>query len=318
MSPGRHALAKDSWGWELQSGAAGPNTVIRGLFRFKQDPSLEPLLTASRRSHNGMRAYWDPVSWEQTQLKKKLFVTWIERQDCEKDAEYSSKVCSVGGGLGLARGWCQLGLRSFSTASPPDFITTNWTLRGPPRNWDQEGVSQFLGGADFTDIVFTTKKRERNGITRVPRLIFSFCLKGKISNERWKEPKGMLFLMAPPDYMVRDGSRLTQRSSVVLKWSIRPRLLSSLKSSRLKWTSSRSNHRLRKPKGRMTQIWGLALSQKDLLLLAHPRTIKIDGEGNCLFISVAQALENAGGGLTTTARLGLLVLPHLQKHCEKM
>jgi hypothetical protein len=132
MSPGRHALAKDSWGWELQSGAAGPNTVIRGLFRFKQDPSLEPLLTASRRSHNGMRAYWDPVNWEQTQLKKKLFVTWIERQDCEKDAEYSSKVCSVGGGLGLARGWCQLGLRSFSTASPPDFITTNWTLRGPP------------------------------------------------------------------------------------------------------------------------------------------------------------------------------------------
>jgi hypothetical protein len=68
----------------------------------------------------------------------------------------------------------------------------------------------------------------------------------------------------------------------------------------------------------MTQIWGLALSQKDLLLLAHPRTIKIDGEGNCLFISVAQAPENAGGGLTTTARLGLLVLPHLQKHCEKM
>lgn len=68
----------------------------------------------------------------------------------------------------------------------------------------------------------------------------------------------------------------------------------------------------------MTQIWGLALSQKDLLLLAHPRTIKIDGEGNCLFINVAQALENAAGGLTTTARLGLLVLPHLQKHCEKM
>jgi len=42
-------------------------------------------------------------------------------------------------------------------------------LRGAPRNWDQEGVSQFLGGADFTDIVFTTKKKGKKRYHKGPQ-----------------------------------------------------------------------------------------------------------------------------------------------------
>ena len=38
-----------------------------------------------------------------------------------------------------------------------------------PRNWDQEGVSQFLGGADFTDIVFTTKKKGKKRYHKGPQ-----------------------------------------------------------------------------------------------------------------------------------------------------
>ena len=184
-APAAEFLAKDSWGWELQNGAAGESAVAKGLFRFKQGQELEKNLTSSGGmtssglAHNGSMGlvcvFWDPVNWEQTPISKnnkKPFVSWIDQLSSESYADYAVRALSLTGGLGLARGWRQLGVRSSQGPLTPEFISRNWTLRGCPRHWGQGELVQFLEAADFKNLEFyiCQKKGKIGNMLAISRL----------------------------------------------------------------------------------------------------------------------------------------------------
>ena len=61
------AHIKDTWGWELQSGAAGNGSVCQGdSFGVKKGSFISQLLSASGRSHEGGRFFLDPLVWDGT------------------------------------------------------------------------------------------------------------------------------------------------------------------------------------------------------------------------------------------------------------
>lgn len=159
------AYIKDTWGWELQSGAAGIGSVVKGLIRVKKGPFIGQLLSASGRSHDGSRFFLDPLAWEGTPAGVKPFVSWIDKDPQEKDNAYASRVAKLAIEYGIARGWRQLGVRSMSEESK--VVTKrsqSWVMRSAPRHRDADDVVRFLQAAHFTEVELNVKKREKFGV----------------------------------------------------------------------------------------------------------------------------------------------------------
>ena len=97
---------QDTWGWELMPGAAGNDTVIKGLVRVKRKDQLTHLLSASGKSIQDIRVFLDPLDWTLTPKPwgKKPHISWVERRNKEDEAAYMNRAAKLGINCGLARG----------------------------------------------------------------------------------------------------------------------------------------------------------------------------------------------------------------------
>ena len=88
------------------------NNLIQGLMRVKIGDHADELIAKSGQMHNNMRWFVEPMSWQQCKLSsERPDVKWVEIADRESAQAYAQRVCTLSTGLGLVRGWVQLGLR---------------------------------------------------------------------------------------------------------------------------------------------------------------------------------------------------------------
>ena len=338
--PAAEALTKDSWGWELQNGAAGEGTVVKGLFRFKQGSELEQALISSGLISSGVRAYWDPVNWEQTPIKKKPFISWVEQLSNESYADYAVRALSLTGGLGLARGWRQLGIRSSQGVPVPEFISRNWTLKGCPRHWDQEDLVQFLEGADFKDMVFYAKKRERfgtcwqsRGSHKVPQTYMQLLYEGS----DFETGKFLVVEKTQRNGLSQGSTRLQGERRISLgpgnpKKAEVTQVEEQLGETQLDPSQEEGNSQPnqedldQQEDASMSTVnkraAGFGGSPEKKRSCVHPlpkgvARIANEGSGNCLFLSVSDALKAAGGGNHNHLKVRATAINHLKKHHDK-
>ena len=168
VSPDAASNLMDTWSWEMQPGSKGNNSVIKGLIRVKKGVPIGNLLTASGRSFEGLRIFIDPLDRNSTPDEawgKKPYITWVEQEKRENDSDYATRVARIAANGGVARGWRQLGLRSKQQPSDQSLTKKQWVIRSAPREWEMEDIEEFLKAADFKDVEFNSKKRERYGVT---------------------------------------------------------------------------------------------------------------------------------------------------------
>lgn len=120
-APASASLVLDSWSWELQTGASGANTVIKGLVRIKKEAALSTLLTSSGKILEDKRFYLEALDWTSTPADgwgKQPYIKWLDKERNEGDLEYASRAAGLGGTHGIARGWRQFGLSLLKTRNP--------------------------------------------------------------------------------------------------------------------------------------------------------------------------------------------------------
>lgn len=66
LAPACNGKLGDTWGWELQPGCSGPDSTVKGLLRIKNRDWNSTLLQLSGKINDGVRAFFDPLSWEDT------------------------------------------------------------------------------------------------------------------------------------------------------------------------------------------------------------------------------------------------------------
>jgi hypothetical protein len=66
VAPATANLVIDTWAWELQKGASGDNTVVKGLVRIKKANAVGHLLTTSGRAWEDKRCFWEALGWTTT------------------------------------------------------------------------------------------------------------------------------------------------------------------------------------------------------------------------------------------------------------
>ena len=187
-APNCRNSVQDTWGWELQPGSHGAQTVVKGLVRVKKSDALTSLLTASGRSFEGLRIFLDPLKWDDTSWKDQPFISWVEKLEHESETDYAARVAKMAN-MGIAKGWKQLGMRSTTDPGEQKSQAKTWILRSAPRHWNLEGVESFLGGAGFFDTLNSPARNLKNmallgsskGQEREIRITFSCSLKEKIS-----------------------------------------------------------------------------------------------------------------------------------------
>lgn len=152
VAPTCGSLLMDTWGWELLSGADGPDSVVKGL--------------VSGKLAQNVRIFIDPLDWSLTPKPwgQRPYVSWVERRTKEDDQAYMTRAAKLNVNCGLAKGWRQVGVRSM-TSNPLSVSTPlrTWSLKAPPRFWTLDQVTGFLEASQFESIEFVSKKWDKFG-----------------------------------------------------------------------------------------------------------------------------------------------------------
>ncbi len=157
----------DSWGWELQPGADGHNSVIKGLFRVEESVAAN-LLLQSGRSADNQRWFVEKLGRDLLAVApfdKDLAVQWVEKQEQETEFAYATRVAKLASQLGVARGVRQLGVRRVATAADKEARITRsrrWKAVNVPREYGYEDMEELLQGMGFQHVDITEKFRWRN------------------------------------------------------------------------------------------------------------------------------------------------------------
>ena len=157
----------DSWGWELQPGADGHNSVIKGLFRVEESVAAN-LLLQSGRSADNQRWFVEKLGRDLLAVApfdKDLAVQWVEKQEQETEFAYATRVAKLASQLGVARGVRQLGVRRVATAADKEARiarSRRWKAVNVPREYGYEDMEELLQGMGFQHVDITEKFRWRN------------------------------------------------------------------------------------------------------------------------------------------------------------
>lgn len=210
--------------------------------------------------------------------------------------------------LGVAKGWKQLGLRSVTQPDHSGKVSKAWVLKSAPRYWSMEQVESFLKAADVTEVSFTSKRWEKFGTT------WSFrAIRDGSQDYLQLLYEGTDFETESRFVVVERDLRLPKRNQVV---PLKPEKSVPLRSGFWEKDSERE-----KGLGKgvaATQIdespendgesndfdkdqnmeGDSAKRSKAAPLPLGVEKIQNQGEGNCLFLAVSQAIDNSGGGGT--------------------
>jgi len=164
-NPGAHFRAwaadsfgsiKDTWQWQLTRGPGGAEATVEGLIRMPS-ARVAAALSASGSRHGGETWFVSNVSRAQElQGVPALTVHWQEWESNEAWGTYLARCRRAAQAVdfGLARGAKQLGVRRVASEAElarPRTLRRLWRACGVPRSWSVEEVNEFLAECRFEE-----------------------------------------------------------------------------------------------------------------------------------------------------------------------
>ena len=337
VAPATTNLVIDTWAWELQKGASGDNTVVKGLVRIKKANGVGHLLTTSGRVWEDKRCFWEALDWTTTPQEgwgKKPYVKWIEKERNENDLEYAARAASLGGTHGLARGWRQLGLRSMSPFEGEEKPSTRlWVLKNSPRHWDMSEIDPFLSSAGFVNIDFVSKIRDRLGTSwmfRAQRSDQETYLQLLYDGESFDQAGK--FLVCELVARDRRGFQHTRLKNE-LRVPLRPATVVDLtedkpdESEQIGDTHMEDDDENKGERGteatKRPAVAGVGTSPEKKKVRPNPAMpdgvsrVPNPGAGNCLFEAIAQGIAKSGGGEHSHRAVRAAAVSHLTRQKTK-
>ena len=166
-NPGAHFRAwaaasfgsiKDTWKWQLTRGQGGAEATVEGLIRMPVARAAAAL-SASGQRHAGETWFVSNVSRNQEIAGvPELAVHWQEWEPSEEWSAYLARCrrASQAADFGLARGAKQLGIRRVASEedlAKPRTVRRLWRACGVPRAWSFDEISEFLVECHFDEPV---------------------------------------------------------------------------------------------------------------------------------------------------------------------
>ena len=141
------------WKWQLQSSKGGGKALITALMRVELS-AAKTLLSLS-----GQGAWFiEPLRWDQPDIPS-CQVRWVKRLHDEPGHVYATRVLSMVGNLGLAKGLKSLGVRvPQSTDKKSATRIKTWKVTGVPRSWGHESLIPELEAAGLSNLQLTSRK----------------------------------------------------------------------------------------------------------------------------------------------------------------
>ena len=330
---------QDTWGWELMPGAAGNDTVIKGLVRVKRKDQLTHLLSASGKSIQDIRVFLDPLDWTLTPKPwgKKPHISWVERRNKEDEAAYMNRAAKLGINCGLARGWRQIGVRSLSDkVVPQPTPVRTWILKSAPRYWTLEQVQEFLEASQFQSLDFVSKKWEKFGT--------SWIFKGKregpaylqllYSGDQFDSEAGKFLVverLQPTAWQQSSRTKLRDEKRVSLRFGnlqeqaecipvpSEPSTPVNAGNGEGQGNADAMDETERSKRGEMTGDRESPAKKraKPQPLPAGVLKVTNDGGGDCLFHSIGQSIEHVDGKAYHHRQVRAAALAHLKRHADK-
>ena len=166
-NPGAHFRAwaaasfgsiNDTWKWQLTRGQGGAEATVEGLIRMPMARAAAAL-SASGQRHAGETWFVSNVSRNQEIAGvPELAVHWQEWEPAEEWSAYLARCrrASQAADFGLARGAKQLGIRRVASEedlAKPRTVRRLWRACGVPRSWSFDEISEFLVECHFVEPV---------------------------------------------------------------------------------------------------------------------------------------------------------------------
>ena len=334
-APACGPLLMDTWGWELLSGADGPDSVVKGLVRVKQKDQLADLLAASGKLAQNVRIFLDPLDWNLTPKPwgKRPYVSWVEKRAKEDDQAYMARAAKLNVNCGLAKGWRQIGVRSMTSNSPAESVPLRtWILKAAPRFWALDQVTNFLDASQFESIEFVSKKWDKFGT--------SWIFKGKrdgpaylqllYSGDQFDTEAGKFLVVErvqPAAWKQSNRIKLREEKSVSLRTGQSsaqtfPHLAPSGTSEPGTPTGQKESAMEDTDTGKRGQSDGVRESPAKKRARSQPlpagvTKVTIPGGGDCLFYSVSQSLQFADDKHYNHRQVRAAAVAHLRRHASK-
>ena len=144
---------RDLWGTQLETSKGGGQAIITASLRIEKT-ALHALLALSGRD----AWFVEAMRWDYGNVPP-CTVNWIKRNQNESGPDYASRVASLSGTLGIARGWKSLGTRVPKAPGAPDQPRTyTWKITGVPRDWGHDCIVAQMTQAGLSDVQVTSRR----------------------------------------------------------------------------------------------------------------------------------------------------------------
>ncbi|CAE7777915.1 unnamed protein product, partial [Symbiodinium sp. CCMP2456] len=310
---------KDTWSWSLVKGS-----TVEGLCRVSASrAALAMSMSGSRCA--GMRWFVSNVHRDQElPTVPGLTVHWVDWEEGEDWPAYVSR-CSRGAqpaDFGLARGHRQLGVRKASTPEDlarPKVVRRRWRATGVPRDWSLEDIQGYVTGvgwrmlrlrrglpgeAPLLDLEDGALELTRLGGDRPVRNDRALPLELKqVFKPARQGPKDRLKSERPRPARAGADAEEPEGSMAVDAGNDRPRLDDG-KSLPASTAAVGGPHK--RPRAEA--------AASTLLLPGGLKLCDNAGQGECLFLALADTLQHQGRSKRSAAELRNLVVTHLRRH----
>ena len=332
---------RDTWQWQLVHGPGGKYACIEGRLRLPTS-QVSAALKASGARFEGARWFISNVSrTQQLEGVPEIAVDWVEWQDNETWHSYIGRArkLEADSTFGLARGYRQVGLRRAATEEDktrPRTVRRLWRAAGIPRDWSFEDVELFVAEAGFkqvdidqrapwrgatawtfkatmgVEVDFKAIPIDDDGSVELTRLgrhtstpeVRSLPMEWKqVFSERVKPAARVMH-----DRAVKSGDADVPASAV------EPASTTDAMEEVTRLDDGKTVARSAGD-GSAKRRKAVASDTSDIPL--GMRLVDNEGQGNCLFASVSEALAAQGRSRRTSMEIRNLAVTHLRTHAKK-
>lgn len=326
---------KDTWSWSLVKGS-----TVEGLCRVSASRAALAMSMSGARCA-GMRWFVSNVHRDQElPTVPGLTVHWVDWAEGEDWPAYVSRCCrgAQPADFGLARGHRQLGVRKASTPEDlarPKVVRRRWRATGVPRDWSLEDIQGYVTECGLENVEI----EERSPWRGTSAWSFRASAEADVDFMSFDLEDGALELTRlGGDRPVRNDRALPLELKQVFK-PARQGSKDRLKSERPR--PARAGADAEEPEGNMAVDAGNDRPRLDdgkslpasaaavggptkrpraeaaastLLLPGGLKLCDNAGQGECLFLALADTLQHQGRSKRSAAELRNLVVTHLRRH----
>lgn len=321
----------DIWGWEELEGSKFQGKFVKGLARVKVS-SAEAVLAASGAKRAGARWYVEPVRYRTPlgdRWSQKPVVDWVERGAEEKPMDYTARVLSQAVGLGITRGVRQLGVRRMQADSDKEkrrSAVREFRISGIPPFWDYEGFDSLLLRAGFEQISLMQKSRWR-GLASWTFTAKRPDLKDMVELEKEEQIFSVVVTRRQRKFQQQVGRRLPGERSMKFIGEDYEESKGDKQGApeperdlRRKTPGQHVNRNGMDQEKETPTAYGADSAPKKCRTSPWPpglEKIPNQGEGDCLFHAVAQALSEREGKKRVHTQVRAARVAQLQRQSEK-